>query len=168
MSRICIFASDKNGLIGLNGELPWHIPEDLKHFKKVTTNSTVIMGRKTLESLPGNKPLPNRMNMVLTSKAGLQDKSSVRYFNSFEHLENTLSASFQPTDCFYIGGRAIFEHAINICDKVYWTLVHNCITVGDNIPTRLPQSFFNILANDYRVIENKSFSGFNIYTWERE
>ena len=61
-----IWAQDNNGGIGLNGQLPWHISEDLKNFKKITSNSTIIMGRKTWDSLP-KKPLPNRENIVMSS-----------------------------------------------------------------------------------------------------
>ena len=62
-----IWAQDKNGGIGKDGKLPWHISEDLINFKKITSNNTIIMGRKTWESLP-KKPLPNRRNIVLSSK----------------------------------------------------------------------------------------------------
>ena len=60
-----IWAQDYDGGIGKNGQLPWHIPEDLKNFKKITIDSTIIMGRKTWDSLPF-KPLPNRRNIVLS------------------------------------------------------------------------------------------------------
>ena len=62
-----IWAQDKNGGIGKNNMLPWHISEDLINFKKITSNHTIIMGRRTWESLP-KKPLPNRRNIVLSSK----------------------------------------------------------------------------------------------------
>ena len=60
-----IWAQDENGGIGQNGKLPWHISEDLKNFKSLTLNSTIIMGRKTWDSLP-IKPLPNRKNIILS------------------------------------------------------------------------------------------------------
>ena len=61
-----IWAQDKNGVIGVNGQLPWHIPEDLYNFKRLTSGHPIVMGRKTWESLPF-KPLPNRRNIVLSS-----------------------------------------------------------------------------------------------------
>ena len=61
-----IWAQDKNGGIGKDGKLPWHISEDLKNFKKITSNHPVIMGRKTWDSLP-IKPLPNRRNIILSN-----------------------------------------------------------------------------------------------------
>ena len=74
-----IWAQDNNGGIGLNGKLPWHISEDLKNFKKITSNSTIIMGRKTWDSLP-IKPLPNRENIVMSS----DNIKNVISFNSYE------------------------------------------------------------------------------------
>ena len=69
-----IWAQDKNGGIGYKGQLPWHIPEDLQNFKKLTLNSTILMGRKTWESLP-IKPLPRRRSIVLTPKKNLEVES---------------------------------------------------------------------------------------------
>ena len=74
-----IWAQDQNGGIGQNGKLPWHISEDLKNFKSLTINSTIIMGRKTWDSLP-IKPLPNRKNIILSRKKQLGDFT----YSSFE------------------------------------------------------------------------------------
>ena len=75
-----IWAQDQNGGIGKNGTLPWHISEDLQNFKKITSGSPVIMGRKTWESL-SFKPLPNRRNIVLSSKLinGVEVYHSIEY-----------------------------------------------------------------------------------------
>jgi len=67
-----IWAQDENGAIGKNGDLPWHIPEDLKNFKKLTLNKPIIMGRKTWDSLKF-KPLPKRRNIVLSSQKEIKD-----------------------------------------------------------------------------------------------
>ena len=78
-----IVAVDENFGIGFNGDLLEHIPEDLKRFKQLTTNKTIIMGRKTWESLP-NKPLPDRLNIVVTSKERSFEEMTV--FTSFEEV----------------------------------------------------------------------------------
>ena len=75
-----IWAQDQNGGIGENGNLPWHISEDLKNFKFLTLNTTIIMGRKTWDSLP-IKPLPKRNNIVLSSAA----QNNVTTYHSLEH-----------------------------------------------------------------------------------
>ena len=75
MEKLMIVAVSENNVIGKNGDIPWDIPEDMKHFREKTTGHSVIMGRKTYESLPENyRPLPNRRNIVLT-RSGLEDKS---------------------------------------------------------------------------------------------
>ena len=94
-----IWAQDKNGGIGKNGKLPWHISEDLKNFKKITLNSTIIMGRKTWESLP-IKPLPNRENIVLSTT--LDD--DILIFKSYEDCIKDLQKRTVPK-VFVIGGR---------------------------------------------------------------
>ena len=80
-----IWAQDQNGGIGRDRKLPWHIPEDLKNFKKLTINSTIVMGRKTWASLPV-KPLPERRNVVLSSHS----IADVENYNSVEQCIETL------------------------------------------------------------------------------
>ena len=91
-----IWAQDHNGGIGKDGNLPWHISEDLQNFKKVTLNSTIIMGRHTWNSLP-IKPLPKRKNIVLTS----QHFEDVECFSSVEECVKKLNAQHQ-TDKFAV------------------------------------------------------------------
>lgn len=114
MKNIIIVATDLNNGIGKNNTIPWHIKEDLQNFKQLTTNNTIIMGRKTWESLP-IKPLLNRLNVVVSSQKIILPKD-VLLFDSFpEELPNLN---------FYIGGQQIYEQAITFCDTVYRTLVH--------------------------------------------
>ena len=80
-----IWAQDENGGIGKNGQLPWHISEDLKNFKKITSNSTIIMGRKTWDSLP-IKPLPNRENIVLSKSSHLNVQTYKSYKECLHEL----------------------------------------------------------------------------------
>ena len=80
-----IWAQDQNGGIGKKRKLPWHIPADLKNFKKLTLNSTIIMGRKTWTTLPVN-PLSNRRNIVISSNS----IADVENYNSIEHCMETL------------------------------------------------------------------------------
>ena len=113
-----IWAQDKNGGIGKDGNLPWYISEDLQNFKKITLNSTIIMGRHTWESLP-IKPLPNRKNIVLTSK----HIEGVEYFSSIEKCVEKLDA--QGTSIlFVIGGSKIYRNFIHRADELHITLVY--------------------------------------------
>jgi dihydrofolate reductase len=118
-----IAAIDEKRGIGKNNQLPWHLPEDLKRFKEITTGETVIMGRKTFESI--GKPLPNRTNIVITNNPAFQAQGSV-IANS---LDNALEKA--KGDVFIIGGGEVFNQAILRADKLYLTLVKgdfNCDT----------------------------------------
>jgi dihydrofolate reductase len=106
---------DKKG-IGKNGKLPWHIPSDLKHFKNLTTGKTVIMGRKTFESI--GRPLPKRQNIVITSNPSFEKEGVL----SASSLEDALDKA-QSDEVFVIGGGQIFNEAIDKADKLYLTLV---------------------------------------------
>lgn len=108
LSMIAAIAED--GAIGRNSSLPWHIPEDLERFRKLTTGHVVIMGRKTWDSLPQRfRPLPNRHNIVLTSRAHELHLTSHRHvtFTDSEGLADVLE-ELGHMECFVIGGASVF------------------------------------------------------------
>jgi dihydrofolate reductase len=112
-----IWAQDENGGIGKDGNLPWHISEDLKNFKRLTSGSTILMGRHTWESLP-IKPLPKRKNIVLTS----QNFEDVECFSSVEECIEKLDA--QGTSIlFVIGGSKVYRNFVHRADELHITLV---------------------------------------------
>ena len=96
-----IWAQEKEGGIGINNDLPWHISEDLKNFKKLTLNKPIIMGRKTWKSLP-IKPLPKRRNVVLSSQ-------SVNGVECYTSVEKCVKELIDETDIFVIGGVQIYK-----------------------------------------------------------
>src|SRR6266404_1412581 len=111
----------KNWVIGGGNDLPWYLPEDLKHFKKITTGKTVLMGRKTYDSIVKrlNKPLPNRKNVVITRQPDFKAADGVLVFHSIEEaLKNTTE------DVYIIGGAQIFEQTLPLAEKMYITKVH--------------------------------------------
>jgi len=112
-----IVAHDKNKLIGGNNKLLWHIPEDLKRFKKITTNSVVVMGRKTYESI--GKPLPNRINVILTKNKNYKVDGCI-VLNSVDEI----IMEFKNTpEVFIIGGGEIYKQFLSYIDRIYVTLV---------------------------------------------
>ena len=113
-----IAALDFNNLIGDDDRLPWDLPDDLQYFKKVTNGHTVVMGRKTFESI-GSKPLPNRQNIVLTHNDNLNDPRVL----VCKTLRCAISRSFSD-QIFIIGGRGVFEDALPLVDKLYLTFVY--------------------------------------------
>ena len=103
-----VAAVASNGIIGANGKLPWHIPEELRHFKRLTLGHPVIMGRRTWESLKG--PLPQRENIVVTRRAGYEAEGAA----VASSLEAALAMCIGEPVAFVIGGTQLFEEAMPI------------------------------------------------------
>jgi dihydrofolate reductase len=112
-----IAAMDRNRLIGNNNQLPWHLPADLAHFKKVTLNKPILMGRKTYESI--GRPLPGRENIVLTRTEGLEIEG-VTVVNSLETVIDALSES---AELMVIGGSTIYELILPQAQRMYLSYV---------------------------------------------
>lgn len=112
-----IAAVNKNCVIGKNNKLIWHIPEDLKRFKKITLGKTIIMGRKTFESLP--KILPDRKHIVITkNKNYLISDNSVTIVHN---IKDILKYKNHPEEVFIIGGEKIYSQMLPCCSRLYLT-----------------------------------------------
>lgn len=118
MISIIVAISDDMG-IGKNNDLLWHIPDDMKRFKKLTIGKTVIMGKKTWESLP-RKPLPGRKNIVITDKPGEYFDCSVTAYS----IEDALSKCKKDEEAFVIGGGSVYRQFMPLADRLYITHVH--------------------------------------------
>tara|TARA_R110001592_G_scaffold104103_5_gene293060 strand:- start:15296 stop:15763 length:468 start_codon:yes stop_codon:yes gene_type:complete len=117
-----IAAKSKNNVIGSNGSIPWNIPKDLKYFKELTEGNTVIMGRKTYESLPKDKkPLPNRINIVITRDINFTANGCMVVGS----LEEAILKIDNRKNTFIIGGGEIYKQAINFVDKIYITEIND-------------------------------------------
>jgi len=124
-----IFASDLGWCIGDKEKLPWHLSEDLKRFRQLTSGHVVIMGRKTWDSLSCN-PLANRQNLVIT-RSPFPQKEFVKGDASYKPFYNLIDAieyskqTWPDKEIFIIGGAQIFEYAFNnnLVDRIYWTLI---------------------------------------------
>lgn len=114
-----IVAVDRQWAIGYQGKLLDHIPEDLKMFKKLTLGKTIIMGRKTLESLPNGEPLFNRTNVVLTSNTEYS-KEGVIVVNNIKTIIN----KYSDDNCFVIGGSELYSQLLNYCNEIYVTKIY--------------------------------------------
>jgi len=122
LSLIC--AMDENMVIGRNNSLPWHLPEDLKYFKRTTMGSSIIMGRKTYESI--GKPLPGRTNIIVTRNRDYEVENA-RVVNSLtEAVELAENISFidGALEAFVIGGAELFEEALTMVNRMHLTMVH--------------------------------------------
>jgi dihydrofolate reductase len=117
-----VVACSKNRVIGHEGKMPWHLPEDLKLFKKITTGHVVIMGRKTFESI--GRPLPQRLNIVV-SQQNLNLPADIRRASSLEEALDLAHALEGPwgQEAFIIGGGQIYTQSLPIVDQIYMSQV---------------------------------------------
>jgi dihydrofolate reductase len=118
-----IVAVSENNAIGKNNALPWHLPDDLKFFKRTTMGKPVLMGRKTYESL--GKPLPGRLNIVVTTREWLDVPDGVVVYNDLNSAVERLQQE-ENEEGFIIGGGMIFSETIGLVERMYITRV-NCI-----------------------------------------
>jgi dihydrofolate reductase len=128
MKLSLIVAVAENGVIGHNNQLIWHLPNDLKQFKRLTTGHCIIMGRKTFESI--GKPLPNRTSIIISRNTDFQVEGCI----TVSSLENAISAAkkIENEEAFIIGGAEIYRLALPIIDKIYLTEVHHAYE-GDTL-----------------------------------
>ena len=149
-----IWAQDENGGIGKDGKLPWHISEDLKNFKRLTSGSTILMGRNTWESLPV-RPLPERRNIVLSSK----EVPDVEYYTSVEECIETLDGD-GTEKLFVIGGTTVYRNFIHRADELHITHIDE-MTKG--IDTYFPVTLQKI-QTEFEQIEEQALSDNAIYS----
>ena len=149
-----IWAQDQNGGIGRDSKLPWHISEDLKNFKQLTLNATIVMGRKTWMSLPV-KPLPGRRNVVLSSNA----IAEVESYNSIEQCIETLCTN-DVKKIFVIGGAQIYHHFIHRADELHITLID---TEAEGIDTYFPVSLLTI-SSEFNKVDEYALGKNALYT----
>jgi len=113
-----VLAMAENHVIGRAGQLPWHLPDDLQHFKRLTVDHTVIMGRKTFEEI--KQPLANRRNVVISRHPDFPARGAT----VVPSLKEALALGATESEVFVIGGGEIFRLALPRADRLYLTLVH--------------------------------------------
>lgn len=136
-----IVATSSNNVIGYNGGIPWHLPDDLRRFKAITKGHHVIMGRKTFESI-GSKPLPNRINIVVSANNHKHIKSSEPII-TVNSLENALLKSSPDSEVFIIGGANIYNSALQFVDKIYLTKIFKEF-IGDTYFPKIDENVWSM------------------------
>lgn len=132
-----VVAMARNRVIGKNNKLPWHFSSDLKHFKALTTGSTVIMGRKTFESI--GRPLPHRENFVLSRTQSGSPAPHLHFFNSIEAaLKNV-----KTENAFIIGGAELYNQTMDRVNGIYLTRI-DADYEGDAFYPEIPEGFDEI------------------------
>jgi len=142
MTISIIVAMTNNRVIGKDNEMPWHLSDDLKNFKKLTLGKTVIMGRLTYDSI--GKPLPNRRNIVLSRS--LKDKK----VNVLSNVEEALEVTSTEEEVFIIGGQDIYSQTIKKATKLYITMIDSEIE-GDKF-------FPSIDFSTWKIIDSLAYS----------
>jgi dihydrofolate reductase len=154
-----VVAHAGNRVIGREGGLPWRLPSDLRRFRELTTGHTVLMGRRTFESLPDAfRPLPDRRNLVLSADHTYRAPGA----EVFDDLEAALSAC--EGDCFVIGGEVTYRDALPHCDRVYATEIEAEIE-GDCFFPEIDAARWRCVERSERLHENGL--GFSFRTYER-
>lgn len=154
-----IWAMSENRVIGHNGGLPWHLPDELKHFKAKTIGSAVIMGRKTWESLP-IQPLPKRQNIVVTRNRD--------YEASGAQIADSLDAAIDLVagdTVFVIGGASLFAEAITRADRLELTVVHDECT-GDTTMPEIDWDRWSLVGVEVHPADERHRSAFTYKTYE--
>lgn len=127
-----IVAVDKNWAIGNGNKLLVSIPQDMKFFRETTKGKVVVMGRKTLESFPGQQPLKNRVNIVLTKNPDYKVKDTVVVHSVEEALEAV--KEYDKEDIFVIGGETIYRALLPYCEKAYITKIDHAYVADTYFP----------------------------------
>ena len=145
MKLSAVVAMSENRVIGIQNKLPWHLPEDLKHFKKITLGHSIIMGRKTFESI--GRPLPGRENIIITRNKSFQAPGAV----VVSDLEKAIEYCSARTDeAFVIGGMQIYQLALPRLDRIYLTLIHQEYQGDAYLPEYDPSQFKEISREDHK------------------
>nr|WP_289036599.1 dihydrofolate reductase [uncultured Allobacillus sp.] len=153
-------AFDENQVIGYQNGMPWHLPNDLKYFKKVTTGKPIVMGRKTFESI--GRPLPNRENIIMTRDENYQQEGCT-IIHSWDELER-----FNDHDeIIIIGGAQLFEKAIDFVDRMYVTIIHDTFE-GDTYFPKVNWNHWEEVSKQKGIVDEKNKHEHDFYVYERK
>ena len=158
-----IVAVARNNVIGKDGKLMWHIPEDLRRFKKLTTGHTIIMGRKTFESL--GRVLPNRKHVVIThSKELVIDDENVEIMNNIKLLKGYIES---PEENFVIGGEQIYKMTLPFASKIYITKIDEKFD-GDAFFPKVSESMWKEVEREKGLTDEENPFNYEYITYVRK
>lgn len=155
-----IVAAAENGAIGKDNQLLWHLPNDLKFFKRTTTGHPIIMGRKTYDSV--GKPLPNRRNIVITRQPGYVIEGA----DVVHSLEEALALCAAAAAVFIVGGAEIYRQALPVVRQVYLTRVHALIE-GDSFFPPLDENEWTLVSAETHPIDERHAYSYTFMKYER-
>ena len=159
---LIVIADEKNG-IGKNNELLCHLPADLKYFKQTTLGQTIVMGRKTYESI--GRPLPGRTNMVISRQTSL----AIEGCFVFPHLDDALkhAEASGETELFITGGGTIYELTLPIANKIYLTRIHHQFDADTFFPA-LPTHDWECTKDEKHTADEKNKYDYSFQVYQRK
>lgn len=161
MKIALIVAAASNNVIGKDNDLPWHLPKDLAYFKKITTGSPILMGRKTYESI--GFALPNRLNIVITKNTSYQLDDAIVVHSLAQAIDHAKSQS-QAEEIYIIGGASIFAAALPLVDKIYLNRVLADIEGDTLLPAIDWHQWHKITSEKHLADEKNAYDlSFEIY-----
>ncbi|TDQ82608.1 dihydrofolate reductase [Sphingobacterium yanglingense] len=156
-----IVAAAENNAIGKNNQMPWHLPNDFKYFKKSTIDHSIVMGRKTFESI--GKALPERRNIVLTRDQQYSN-TDVDVANS---IQDVLTYCRDEREIFIIGGANIYQQTLPLAQRVLLTRVHTSID-GDAFFPELPSTEWELVSQEKHNKDEKHAYDYTFEVWEKK
>ena len=158
-----IVAIAENYAIGKAGDLLCYLPDDLKHFKALTTGATVVMGKKTFFSLP-RRPLPNRRNIVLTRDSSFQYENT-EVAHSIEELQKMLTADEKV---FIIGGGEVYRQFMPLAEKLHITHIHHTWEDADTFFPEIDTNIWQCIHEEHHSVNDQHAFAFTFATYTRK
>lgn len=155
-----IVAAAENNAIGKDNQMPWHLPNDFKYFKRSTLGHSVIMGRKTFESI--GRPLPDRRNIILTRDQNYINPD-IDVANS---IDEVLTYCRDEREIFIIGGANIYRQTLALAHRVLLTRVHTVVD-GDAFFPELPPTEWELTSSEHHQKDEKHAFDYTFEVWER-
>lgn len=156
-----IAAAAENEVLGKDNDLVWHLPDDFKRFKTLTTGHHIIMGRKTFETFP--KPLPNRVHVIISRQANYQTNDGI----VVDSIEKALTIAKDDPQPFIIGGGEIYALGLPYADKIELTRVHNNFE-GDAFFPKINEEQWNLLEKSFHPEDDRHKHSFTYLTYIRK
>ena len=159
MTISAVVAISENRAIGKDNKLIWYLPNDLKHFKTITSGHTVIMGRKTYESV--GKPLPNRRNIIIT-----RQQISIEGCEVANSIKAALELCRTEREVFIVGGAEIYKQSLHLTDRIYLTVVHKQFE-GDSFFPEIKKTDWTQVSREDHQPDEKNSLPYSFITYER-
>ena len=168
-----IAAASENNALGKDNDLVWHLPDDFKRFKELTSGNYILMGRKTYESFP--KPLPNRKHLIITRQKDYQVPENCFVFDSiqsalhaFDNIQSTFDEvlEFLDKDIWIIGGGEIYKQSMEIADRIELTRVHSEFEADTFFPEIVEE--WELVKEEYHPADERHKYDFTYLTYDRK